>query len=232
MPKSGGSFASRVLSVDRVSDALFSAATLAGSTADVVIGVGMTGACRNVAFVDVAVTGVPSDKTALVLENATSCGYTRGAIKGNTTAASFTAVSFGANAKGCYVEGADLSQNAKATKIVLPPDTDARLFGNYGSRQLSPISLGNPVDVALSGTTLVATSSYMRVTSGTSLATINGGVAGDLLVLSATVPLSVVETGNLRLTGTLSLDSPQDTLTLLFDGQNWLQVAFSNNAPP
>ena len=49
-------------------------------------------------------------------------------------------------------------------------------------------------------------------------------------MLSAAGSLTVNESGNIRLAGTSQLlTDASDKLTLLCDGVNWLQVAFSDN---
>ena len=238
-------FNNRLIAISHANDVILSGLQLSGSTnaQPVSVGIGTNAACANVAFSDVALASVANSTgsppvTAVAFDQATSCGWTRGSI-GGVSGASFTALSFTSDSQGCYVEGADLSRNnAAATKIALPAGSDTRLFGNNGSRQLSAISLGTPVPVALTGsspaTELALAGSAMTVTSGGPLKKITGGVSGDLLVLRATVSLTVEEVpgGNIRLNvASIVLNKPEDTLTLLCDGTNWLQLAFSDNTP-
>lgn len=65
------------------------------------------------------------------------------------------------------------------------------------------------------------------------LATINGGAEGDRLVLRAadTTHTVVVKdgTGNLKLAGDMSLDNSEDTIELIYDGSNWLELGRSDN---
>lgn len=64
------------------------------------------------------------------------------------------------------------------------------------------------------------------------LVTINGGVTGQLLILSSenTARIVTIKDGsNLKLQSHLPLDDPNDTITLIYDGTNWLEVAFTNN---
>ena len=66
------------------------------------------------------------------------------------------------------------------------------------------------------------------------LDTINGGVvAGQIIVLKAeNTARSIVAkdgTGNLKLSGDFTMDNTEDTLMLVYDGSNWLEVTRSNN---
>lgn len=65
------------------------------------------------------------------------------------------------------------------------------------------------------------------------LDTINGGVIGDVLTIFAASSAETVVakdgTGNLKLAGDMTLDNREDTLTLRYDGNNWIEMARSNN---
>ncbi len=65
------------------------------------------------------------------------------------------------------------------------------------------------------------------------LDTINGGTTGHLLVLTSAVdardPTVKDATGNLALAGDFTLDDSDDTITLIYNGSNWLEVSRSNN---
>tara|TARA_R110001606_G_scaffold19827_1_gene72326 strand:+ start:1117 stop:3303 length:2187 start_codon:yes stop_codon:yes gene_type:complete len=65
------------------------------------------------------------------------------------------------------------------------------------------------------------------------LDTINGGENGmTLIIVAANSARTVVakdSTGNLRLNGDFSLDHQNDTLTLIYNGSNWLEVSRSDN---
>jgi hypothetical protein len=67
------------------------------------------------------------------------------------------------------------------------------------------------------------------------LATINGGVSGRMIVLRAADTNRTVVlkdgVGNLKLEGDFSLDNTEDTITLFYDGTNWLEKARRNNGP-
>lgn len=66
------------------------------------------------------------------------------------------------------------------------------------------------------------------------LVTINGGSAAQTAVFTAFNAARTVVfkdgTGNLRLEGDFTADSSEDTITLMFNGSNWLEVARSNNS--
>jgi hypothetical protein len=61
------------------------------------------------------------------------------------------------------------------------------------------------------------------------LVTINGGTSGNVLVLRAehTDRTVVVKdgTGNIQLSADMTLDNTQDTLALIYDGSNWLEIS-------
>jgi len=65
------------------------------------------------------------------------------------------------------------------------------------------------------------------------LDTINGGTAGDILLLrsanNSRDPTLKDGSGNLRISGDFTLTNSQDTITLLFDGSNWLELSRSDN---
>lgn len=65
------------------------------------------------------------------------------------------------------------------------------------------------------------------------LDTINGGVIGMVLVVhaanSARTVVAKNGTGNLKLEGDMTLDNAEDTLQLIHDGTNWLELSRSNN---
>ena len=66
---------------------------------------------------------------------------------------------------------------------------------------------------------------------GDDLDTINGGVAGDILLLTAATGSAITlkdGTGNLLLTGDLALNSVSDLACLFYRGTNWYEVSFSD----
>jgi hypothetical protein len=91
--------------------------------------------------------------------------------------------------------------------------------------------------VVMAGGVITIYQNYHKVdTSGGAsedLNTINGGTAGMVLIIKAYNDARTVVAkdgvGNLQLSADMTLDNTQDTLTLIFDGANWLEIARSNN---
>ena len=95
------------------------------------------------------------------------------------------------------------------------------------------------------GATLTIATGAVTVTSGyhvidtesaaatDDLDTINGGITGKTIVLSAADGArSVVftEAGNMKLAGgTFTADNAEDTITLIYNGSNWLEMGRSDN---
>lgn len=65
------------------------------------------------------------------------------------------------------------------------------------------------------------------------LTDINGGTAGDIVILRAANnsrdPTLKDGSGNLRIAGDFTLTNSQDTILLLFDGSNWIELSRSDN---
>lgn len=233
-------FANRYLTVKNADDVVLSDLTFAGSTDGQPVTVGVGGTCTNVAFNDVLVSAA-SGAPVVTFDNARHCGWTRGAITGPASAASGGAAKFTADAVGCYLTGADLSGSGSddATKIDVSAAPTTRLQDNFASTQLSAVTLGTAVSIvptsgaigsATPGYTLPASHLLVAGAGSSTLSTIYGGSAGFLLTLRSATSLTVNETGNLKLTASHTLAGPNDTLTLVYDGANWLEVAFSSNA--
>ena len=102
------------------------------------------------------------------------------------------------------------------------------------------IGLGAPAELTIATGVIAKTKSFHKVDTEAGGATddldsITGGAEGDILVLKATDGTHTVVckhgTGNLRLDGAadFSLDSADDSITLIYDGTNWLELARSNN---
>jgi hypothetical protein len=97
---------------------------------------------------------------------------------------------------------------------------------------------GNTNKTIASGVITVTRSKHVVSTEAAAasddLDTINGGHAGMIVVLAAQNDARTVVckdgTGNLRLNGDFSIDSTADTITLVYDGSNWLELARSDNA--
>lgn len=66
------------------------------------------------------------------------------------------------------------------------------------------------------------------------LDTIAGGQEGDLLVQRASNSSRTIVakdgTGNLRLAGDFTMDHKEDSLLLIYDGNNWIELSKSNNS--
>ena len=99
---------------------------------------------------------------------------------------------------------------------------------------------GNGTELTIATGVIAITSAYHRVDTEADaatddLATINGGVMGQMLTLRAENGARDVVvkdgTGNLQLEGDCTLNNVQDTITLIYDSNltAWLEVARSNN---
>jgi hypothetical protein len=70
---------------------------------------------------------------------------------------------------------------------------------------------------------------------GDGLITINGGAVGQTIVLRAASSARTIELldaatgGNLQLNGNFLLNNAEDSITLYYDGSNWLEKARSDN---
>ena len=85
---------------------------------------------------------------------------------------------------------------------------------------------------------VTATQSYHTIetqggAASDDLDTISGGSTGQMLVIRAVNSAHTVVakdgTGNLKLAGDCTLDNAEDTLTLIYDGANWLEISRSDN---
>lgn len=103
----------------------------------------------------------------------------------------------------------------------------------------SRLNIGPKVQLTMISNQILITKSFHAVyfvgstAASRRLHTINGGIAGDILILTGTDDgndISVRDNdGNLRLAGDFTLSSSVDAMTLLFDGANWIEMARSNN---
>lgn len=93
------------------------------------------------------------------------------------------------------------------------------------------LTMADPV-VVTNGSTITPGGIYQPIESAGNVGTsdITAGDAGDLLILTNTANTSIVltDTGTLKLGGNRTLGQ-YDTLTLMSDGTNWLELAFGNN---
>lgn len=147
--------------------------------------------------------------------------------------------------------GAVVANQAKALEI----DTNAAAAGNKvvnihdgssslasiddkGDATVNSIAGGAATELTIATGAVTATKTVHTVdTEGDAasddLDTINGGRAGQLLILraadSARTVVAKDGTGNLNLGGDFSLDNVEDTLTLVSDGTDWYEIARSDN---
>jgi len=102
--------------------------------------------------------------------------------------------------------------------------------GAVESSDLSVLTIDSGVVTATGGYHSVDTEGGA---SSDSLDTINGGaVAGQVLVLRAANSahtVVVANSGNIKVNASRSLDNDADTVTLVYDGTSWNEVAFSDN---
>ena len=93
------------------------------------------------------------------------------------------------------------------------------------------LSPGTTIAVTMNGY-ITPTSSYQPLSSAGTVNTVNiaAGEAGDFLILENTSATSIVftDTGVLKLGGTRTLGQ-YDTLTLVSDGTNWIELVLGNN---
>jgi hypothetical protein len=135
-----------------------------------------------------------------------------------------------------------------ATPDVTPGDDDVFIEGTIevdGASRFDGDAVFNATvntaadsELTISSGAITATKSFHNVdteSDGASddLDTINGGSDGDVLVLIANNTGRTVVckdgTGNLNLSGDFSLDNTEDSITLIFDGSNWLEMATADN---
>lgn len=130
--------------------------------------------------------------------------------------------------------------------------TDGDIFiidssGNVGIGTTSPsttlhvdgdVAFGDGSELTISSGVVTATDSYHTIDTESNagsdeLVTIGGGsVAGEILIFRADNSgrtIQVRETGNIKLTGNFDMDNAEDTLVLIFDGNNWLELSRSDN---
>lgn len=103
------------------------------------------------------------------------------------------------------------------------------------------LNYGTPTELTIAAGVITATKSLHTVdteadAASDDLDTINGGIGGDILIISAdnTARTVVVKngTGNIRCGTDMSLDSAEDTMTLMYNPalMVWVEISRSNNA--
>ena len=107
-----------------------------------------------------------------------------------------------------------------------------------GSVEVLLLNLTDSTELTISTGAIVKTQGWHRIdTEGDAasddLDTISGGQAGDRLILQAENDARTVVikdgTGNIQCAGDFSLDNTQDTIELIYDGSNWLELSRSDN---
>jgi hypothetical protein len=105
-------------------------------------------------------------------------------------------------------------------------------------RFLENIAIGVPVSLTIASGIVTKTDVYHLIdteggAASDDLDTINNGVVGDILIISAKDDTHTVVvkdgTGNLDLMGDFSLDNAKDTITLIYTGSVWLELCRANN---
>ena len=128
------------------------------------------------------------------------------------------------------------------TSTPLPLRVSASYLDMYvrDIRDIAGLVLHDATELTIASGTVTATQSYHDIDTESGAAsddldTINGGTAGQMLVLRAESDDRTVVvkhgTGNMHLSvaSDLNLDSIYDTITLLYDGSNWIEISRSNN---
>jgi prepilin-type processing-associated H-X9-DG protein len=131
-----------------------------------------------------------------------------------------------------------LDINGTATATGLDVNGSADISGNL-VMSAGFLNLGAPSTLTIATGVVTATKSFHLVdTQGAAatddLDTINGGTAGNLLIVQSVASTRDVTlkdgTGNLALAGDCVLDTLQDSITLIYRGSSWYEVCRSNNA--
>jgi hypothetical protein len=110
----------------------------------------------------------------------------------------------------------------------------------FNNVQANSLNFGdNPIEVVVASGVITAVGSFLSVdTEGSAstddLDTVNGGRAGQMLILKAKNNARTIvakdNSGNLKLEGDFSMDNANDALVLIYTGSNWLEVSRSDNA--
>lgn len=158
-----------------------------------------------------------------------------------------TAANPAALTRGTYLTGANYDGSAAATWAVDATDlnTASKVVARDSSGNFAAGAITANRFVTAAGSTLTIAAGVVTVTTGyhaldteaaaatDDLDTINGGVAGMMLILRAASSVRDVVakkgTGNLRLASDFTLTHTDDRLTLLFDGVNWNELCRADN---
>jgi hypothetical protein len=136
-------------------------------------------------------------------------------IKGTLTAGTLTA--------GTVAATGAVSAGSVAATGTVQAATVSTAFGQFTAANVLTIT---------QGLTITPASSYQPLASAGNVSTgvIATGAAGNILMLvnTADTTITISDTGTLKLSGNLALGQ-FDSVTLISDGTNWVQLATSNN---
>jgi len=129
-------------------------------------------------------------------------------------------------------------KNGVTTVLTLDSSNNATFAG--GLVLAGALNLGTRIERTISAGVITVTKSWHTVGTEAEAATddldtINGGAAGDILVIRPTSSGRTVVVkdlvGNLSLSSDFSMDNSKDTLTLIYDSAtaSWLELSRSNN---
>jgi hypothetical protein len=182
-------------------------------------------------------------------------GGTNGGISFNSSNRLVVGVTGTASSGFVTLMGDDPGISSEATKyLAIAGGTDIyfQIGGsNVGQWSATSLTMGAGEDFVAGGNVNLSTAGALTVASGAltitksyhtiagegaandDLVTINGSTTGDILVIRAVdsaVTITVKDgTGNIQCAGDRALDNAQDTMTLIYDGTNWLELAFADN---
>lgn len=133
-----------------------------------------------------------------------------------------------------------LFTDASADRVGVGTNAPAALLHVAGTTRTNGLRLTAAAELTIAAGAVTRTQSFHRIDTEADAATddldtINGGTEGDILVLRAENSARDVVvkdgTGNLQLAGgDFTLDHAHDTITLIYDGSNWIEMCRSNNS--
>ncbi len=128
--------------------------------------------------------------------------------------------------------------------IIAAEGSDTNIDLQFAAKGTGSIVNTNSINTDVAGLLTIATAAITKTKSfhriagegaaADTLSTINGGNEGDILVLrsdDSANDITVDEAGNIVLesAGSFIMTNVEDTLTLIFDGTNWLELSRSDN---
>lgn len=168
-----------------------------------------------------------------LLEVSVVTGYTNGVQFKGFAAGTLIEIAYGANAFQAYAD-ADMNSN-KVINITNPSSAQDAVTKSYAEKHIGGAAA---TELTIATGVVTVTQSYHTIDTESDdatddLVTINGGTAGQVLTIrainSARTVVAKDGTGNLQIEGDMTLDNAQDTLTLIYDGSNWLETGRANN---